>query len=264
MVREEGILNRHSILVACLVELRRGQQLDAPPFGFLTSLDTIPMLSASATISHSLACYKTAFRINLAQKIYEDSLPYTSYEICHTSRVRHTQSDLYTEDRNDEWPTRDNFKPENSEVLWRIVDEDVDKIEEYTRAVISPLLTELCSGRLEYPRWRIAHIHDMPLEPDNLAMLVYCAIGAGIGRDFWPRRPFTSAEDDDDKESDGDGGEDPGALMLTGLRFLQLLFEDQIVSPNSPTHLAFGGEFGFIRIAAENQRLSIWQHFLCW
>lgn len=263
--REEEILNRHSILVACLVELRRRQQLDAPPFGFLTSLDIIPMLSVSTAISHSLACYKTAFRINLALRKYKGRpLPYTHYEICHTSRVRHTRSDLEVEDGCCEWPTGENFNAENSAVLWRDIDENVDEIKDYTRAVISPLFTELCSGRLEYPLWRVTRIHDMPLESDNLAMLVYCAIGAGIGRTFWKQRPINSADDDDDEESDGDEGEDHRLLVVAGLWFLRHLFEEQIVSPNSPTHLAFGGEFGFIRIAAGNQRLSIWQHFLCW
>lgn len=30
------------------------------------------------------------------------------------------------------------------------------------------------------------------------------------------------------------------------------------------TQLAFGAQFGFIRIAAGDQQVSVWQHFICW
>src|SRR3569833_1529680 len=65
---EEATLSRHSVLVACLLERRRQQQLDAPPFSFLQSLDTIPQLSVSAMISRALISDKTAFRIDLSWK----------------------------------------------------------------------------------------------------------------------------------------------------------------------------------------------------
>ncbi|KAK3945204.1 hypothetical protein QBC46DRAFT_337054 [Diplogelasinospora grovesii] len=217
---EEEILNRHSILVACLVEQRRRQQLDAPPFDFLECLDTISQLSVSTTISRALTCEKTAFRINLSWKNYKGRPPYCHYEICHTSRVRHILWDSYPEDRYCGESTEKQSNTENSAVLWREIDEDVDEIEKYSRAVISPLFTELCSGRLEYPLWRTTRIHGMPLEPDKLAMLVYCAIGTGIGRLFWERESTTNADDDDDGDDNP-----PISIIAAGLAFLQHLFE---------------------------------------
>ena len=262
---EEGILSRHSILVACLIELRRQQQLDAPPFGFLKSLDTIPQLSLSAMMSRALISNKTAFRINLSWEKYleyptEEGRvpfeipPYSHYEICHTSRVRHISIDCdggmpgECVDDSLYWRKNDGKSDtESSAVLWRPYDEDVDDREGYSTAVISPLFTELCSGRLEYPLWRISRLDEMPLESDALVMLAYYAIATGIGRSW-------------NHESDFD--ED--ALKVAGLHFLEYIFKQQILSPNFLTHLAFGGEFGIVRIAAGNQQLSLWQHFLCW
>ncbi|SPO03403.1 uncharacterized protein DNG_06086 [Cephalotrichum gorgonifer] len=255
--RRREVLNRHSILAACLVEQRRRHQLDAPPFDFLVSLDTIPQLSGSTTISRALACNKTAFHISLACGNYTGRRPYAHYEICHTSRVRHTVSDPLRK-RKGEYcggPQEEQSNFGSSAVLLRETDEEVDEIEEYSGAMISPLFTELCSGRLEYPFWRISHIHEIPLEPDILTMSAYYAIGAGIGRVFW-ERTFRNGADDHDPDED--------ALRAAGLFFLRHLFEQQVVFPNSLTHLAFGAEFGFIRIAAGSQQLSIWQHFLCW
>jgi hypothetical protein len=251
---ESVIQNRHSVLAACLVQLRRGQNLDVPPYGFLTRLDTVPLLSVGSTISRALASRKTAFHISIAQQNDKDPRPYRHYEICHTSRVRHIQLDPcpYTSDSGESGME---YFHNDSEVISREIEEDVDDIEEYSRAVVSPLLTELCSGRLEYPYWRTTHIDESPLESESLAMLAYFSIGAGIGRIFWIYESTTIGDDDVDHET---------ALIMAGLDFLQHLFQRQIVSPNSTTHIAFGGEFGFIRIAAGNQPLSIWQHFLCW
>jgi hypothetical protein len=153
-------------------------------------------------------------------------------------------------------PAEEDASPENSEVPWRDADENVDLIDEYTTAVISPLLTELCSGRLEYPLWRLDHLDSRPLEPENLAMLVYCAIGVCIGRTFWGLRANATGNEPDIN--------DVANLNGIGHLYLQHLFEKQIVSPNQVTRLAFGGEFAFIRIAARDQQLTIWQHFLCW
>ena len=262
---EEGILSRHSELVACLLELRRQQQLDAPPFGFLKSLDTIPQLSVSVMMSRALISNKTAFRINLSWEKYLELptkelrdqfeiLPYSHYEICHTSRVQHISIDycdgMPRECVNDSiyWRKKDDKSDtESSAVPWRPYDEEVDDREDYSTAVISPLFTELCSGRLEYPLWRISRLYEMPIESDALVMLSYYAIATGIGR-IWNR------------ESDVN----ETALKAAGLYFLEHLFKQQILSPNFLTHLAFGGEFGIVRIAAGNQRLSLWQHFLCW
>jgi hypothetical protein len=262
---EEGILSRHSKLVACLLGRRQQQQLDAPPFGFLQSLDTIPQLSVSAMISRSLTSNKTAFRINLSCQKYPEhpanelrdrfKIPlYSHDEICHTSRVRHISiddhyktpedwiyNDMYWRKKDDESDTV------SSALIVRAYDEDVEDLEEYSTAVISPLFTEVCSGRLEYPLWRISRLYEMPLESDALVMLAYSAIATGVGR-IWNEK----WEVDED------------AVKAAGLRFLEQLFKQQILSPNFPTYLAFGGEFGIIRIAAGNQRLSLWQHFLCW
>jgi hypothetical protein len=136
---------------------------------------------------------------------------------------------------------------ESSAVPWRPYDEEVDDREQYSTAVISPLFTELCSGRLEYPLWRVSRLHEMPLESDALVMLAYYAIATGIGRCWNNESRF-----------------DEDALKVAGLGFLEHLFEQQILSPTFLTHLAFGGEFGLVRIAAGDQRLSIWQHFSCW
>ncbi|KAH6720649.1 hypothetical protein BKA61DRAFT_595271 [Leptodontidium sp. MPI-SDFR-AT-0119] len=251
---EGKTLSRHSILAACLVEQRRKQQLDAPPFVFLTSLDTIPQLSVSTMIDHALTYNKTAFHIHLSQQDYAEGTPYCYYEICHTSRIRHHST--YAKPGGKYWNEfkDEQFDRSDSAVQWRWADEDVDEIEEYSIPVISPTFSELCSGRLEYPLWRIAHIHEMPLESDKLIMLVYCAIGAGIGRVIWEPWPTVA----------GDEGSSDVALKAAGLLFLRHLFERKIASPNSLTYLAFGSEFGFIRIAARSQQLSIWQHFLCW
>jgi hypothetical protein len=251
---EGKILSRHSILAACLVEQRRKQQLDAPPFVFLKRLDTIPQLSVSTMIDRALTYNKTAFHTHLSQQDHAEGAPYCDYEICHTSRIRHQSTGAepggkYWNEFKDE-----QFDRGNSAVQWRWADEDVDEIEEYSIPVISPMFSELCSGRLEYPLWRIAHIHEMPLESDKLIMLVYCAIGASIGRVIW--EPWSTGADDE--------GNSEEALKAAGLSFLRHLFEQKIASPNSLTHLAFGSEFGFIRIAARGQQLSIWQHFLCW
>jgi hypothetical protein len=252
---EKKILSRHSILVACLVEQRRKQQLDAPPFVFLNCLDTIPQLSVSEMIDHALTCNKTSFRINLGQQDYAEGTPYCHYEICHTSRTRHNINFADLESKHCNESTNEQFHSDNSAVTWRDADEEVDDIREYSIPVISPLFSELCSGRLEYPLWRIANIHEMPLESDKLVMLVYCAIGAGIGRVIWRPTSTIGADDEDNYLK---------ASKAAGLVFLRHLFEQNVVSPNLLTHLAFGGEFGFIRIAAGNQQLSIWQHFLCW
>lgn len=262
---EEGMLSRHSKLVACLLELRRQQQLDAPPFNFLQHLDTIPQISVSAMITRALVSNKTAFRINLSWKDYVQDptqelsdrieiLACTHYEICHTSRVRHISinydDELPGECVGDSiyWRKKDvKSDTESWPVPWRPHDEEVDDPEEYSTAVISPLFTELCSGRLEYPVWRISRLHEMPLEFETLVTLAYCAIATGI---------IPSCDSESHFNED--------ALKVAGLGFLEHLFKEQILSPNSLTHLAFGGEFGMVRIAAGNQRLSLWQHFFCW
>lgn len=251
---EQNFLRRHSILAACLVEQRRKQQLDAPPFVFLTRLDTIPQLSVSTMIDRALTYNRTAFCIHLSQQDYAEGTPYCDYEICHTSRIRHQAT--YAKPGGKYWNEFEDeqFDRSDSAVQWRWADEDVDEIEECTIPVISPMFSELCSGRLEYPLWRITHIHEMPLESDKLIMLVYCAIGAGIGRVIW--EPWSTGANDE--------GNSKVALMAAGLHILRHLFEQNIASPNSLTYLSFGSEFGFIRIAARSQQLSIWQHFLCW
>ncbi|KAF7555937.1 hypothetical protein G7Z17_g1815 [Cylindrodendrum hubeiense] len=273
--KEEEMTNRHSILVACLLEQRRKQNLDTIPFSFVTCLDTIPQLSVGKTISRATED-TTVFRISLSWKSDKGYPPYTYYEICHTSRVRHTMYEPFPESRYWSQPTGEPSNTENSMVLWRPADKDVDNIEEYSRPVISPLFTELCSGRLQYPAWRTLRIHDMPLESETLAMLVYCAIGTSIGRIIWKQPSNPSAGNnsdglDDDEDLDDEENEENAEyheynynLTVVGHCFLQHLFENQIVSPNLLTHLAFGGQFASIRIAAGDHQLSIWQHFLCW
>ena len=268
---EEESLSRHSILVACLIEQRRRLQLDTPPFGFLECMDNIPQISVSKTVEFALASKKTAFRINLCEpghgKLVARGepllLPYSHFEFCHSSRVRHIASDPMPGERYWIESTEKQHDTERSTTLWREADEEVDDVEIYSGVVISPMFTELCSGRLEYPIWRTKRVRDVPLDQESLSMLVYCAIGAGLGRATWQRNPTTNADhNNDDDDDDGDGGE--VASRTASLRFFRHLLEQEIVSPNSLTHLAYGGEFGFIRIAAGNQRLSIWQHFLCW
>ena len=252
---EQTALKRHSILATCLVEQRK-QQLDVPPFGFLECLDTIPQLSVSTTVRRALACGRTAFQITLANKSRMRPWPYFDYEVCHTSRGQHWYAGMDPALLN----TSEGGKAESRAikgragaqtvaVIWRAAEEYIDGIEEYATAVVSPLLTELCSGRLEYPFWKVMRIRDKPLELDELAMLVYFAIGVCIDRSFWP-----DAKDDHLEE----------AGVPAGLFFLRHLFERRIVSPNLVTQLAFGGGYGFIRIAAGDQRLSIWQHLICW
>ncbi len=262
---EERILSRHSTLAACIIERRRQRQLDGPPFAFLRSLDTVPQLSASAMISRALISNKTTFRIDLSRKRYlEDpieelrdcfgSLECSYCEICHTSRVRHVLLDSWDKlpkecvDDSPYWRKRDgNSDTESSEVPWRGSEECVDDPWYYSTAVISPLLIELCSGRLEYPYWRISRLSEMPLESDALVMFAYSAIAIGIGRSRQRKSHV-----------------DENVLRAAGLRFLEHLFQQKIISPNFPTHLAFGGQFGIVRIAAGDQRLSLWQHFFCW
>lgn len=252
--REDETLNNHSILTASLVELRREQQLDAPPFHFLECLDTIPQLSVAKMIRRTLALHKTAFRITLPKTRLSGRSPYHSFEICHTSRVWHGLLDRYG-NRGDEHEYEEAVvDTENPTVPWRAADETVDMVEEYSTAMVSPLLIELSLGRLDYPFWRIRRIHDMPIEPEKLAMLAYYAAAVGIGQVFGEKRASERADDDVDSS----------ALRRSGLRFLRHLFEQHILSPNLLTHLAYGGEFGFVRIAAANQPLSIWQHFFCW
>lgn len=246
--KEEMILQRHSNMVACLIEQRRRQQLDAVPFSFFDSLDNIPGLSTSTSIINACAGGITTFHINIWEKGVK------SYEWCHLSRVKHI-SDRDSEDSG----KKDDALPS------RYRDEDIDVREESaegSRAVISPLFTELCLGRLLYPLWRVSHQHDLPIETDKLVMLIYCAIGSAIGRvHFTPN--YADAETD--SEEDGNSHlEYLDCLIYSGLYFLRYLFEKDIVSPSLTTHLAFGGEFGFIRIASGHQPLSIWQHFVCW
>ena len=217
----------------------------------------------SITVKFALASKKTAFRINLGEASHNKldkrgnvlHIPYSHFEVCHSSRVRHIASEPRSGERYWSESTEKQHDTEASTTLWREADEEVDDIEEYSGVVISPMFIELCSGRLEYPIWRTKRGRDVPLDPDSLSMLVYCAIGVGLGRVTWERKRTTNADDDDD---------DDGALRTAGLRFLRHLLEREIVSPNSLTHLAYGGEFGFIRIAAGNQRLSLWQYVLCW
>lgn len=254
---EQESLKRHSILAACLVEQRRKRQLDAPPFGFLECIDAIPQLSVSTTVRRAVGCGKTSFHITLVGNSCGRRRPYSDYEICHTSRVQHWYDGMDPElldasegGRLGSEPTKTQTDAETVAVPWRAADEYIDEMEGYSTAVVSPLLTELCSGRVEYPLWKVERIRDNPLESDKLAMLVYFAIGAGIGRCIW--------FDDEDDDLDLD------APIIAGLFFLRHLFERQVVSPNLMTQLAFGGEFGFIRIAARDQQLSIWQHFICW
>ncbi|KAM7186281.1 hypothetical protein V8F33_011877 [Rhypophila sp. PSN 637] len=262
---EEKTLSRHSELVACLLERRRQQQLDQPPFAFLLSLDAIPQLSVSAMIGRACISNKTTFRINHSwtkshqyqTKNRRDGFGFlgsSGYEICHSSRVRHISIDVthgMPEECVDEstyWRQKDN-KPdtENSAVSWRPYDEPVDILEDYSTAVISPLLTLLCSGRLEYPFWRISRLEEMPLESDALVMLAYSSIATGIDPSWYRESEVT--ED---------------ALKVAGLGFVEHIFKHQILSPNFPTHLAFGAKHGLVRVAVGNQRLSLWQHFLCW
>lgn len=251
---EERYLDSHSRLVACLLEQRRQRKLDAPPFAFLQSLDTIPQLSVSAMVGRSLISNKTAFRVALSRTANHPTLMSAGYEICHTSRVQHlsiSYEDGMVIDWYDNilyWRVKDEESDtESSAVPWRPYDENVDDPGLYSTAVISPLLVELCSGRLEYPLWRVSHLHEMPLESDTLVMLAYHATAIGIGKIWFDYLQF-----------------DQDAMKATGLRFLELIFKQQILSPNHLTHLAFGGEYGIVRIAAGNQRLSLWQHFLCW
>ena len=205
-------------------------------------------------MDRALTYNKTAFHIHLSQPDHAEGESYGYYEICHTSRIRHQSTyakpgGKYRNEFKDE-----KFDRSDSSVQWRWAGEDVDEIENYSIPVISPMFSELCLGRLEYPLWRIAHNPEMPLESDKLIMLVYCAIGTSIGRIIW-KQWSTGADDEGNSEV---------ALQTAGLFFLQHLFEQKIASPNLLTNLAFGSEFGFIRIAARSQQLSIWQHFLCW
>jgi hypothetical protein len=253
---ERWTLRRHSIMATCLVEQRRTQQLDAPPFEFLECLDTIPQLSVSSTIRRALACGKTAFRITLANNSRKRDSPYFKYEVCHSSRVQHWYDgmdpgllDFSEGGAAESEPVESRAGAETVAGLWRAADEYVDEIDEYSTAIVSPLLTELCSGRLEYPAWKVMRIRDRPLESDELAVLVHFSIGAGIAPYFW-----SDPEDDDLK----------AVVIAAGLFFLRHLFERRIVSPNLVTELAFGGEYGLIRIAAGDQQLSLWQHVVCW
>jgi len=113
-------------------------------------------------IDRALTNNKTAFHINLSQQDYAEGTPYWYYEICHTSRIRHQST--YAEPGGKYWNEFEDeqFDRTDSAVQWRCADEDVDDIEEYSIPVISPMFSELCSGRLEYALWRIAHIHEMP------------------------------------------------------------------------------------------------------
>lgn len=256
MEREDKTLTDHSILTASLVGLRQGQQLDAPPFQFLECLNSIPQLSVSKIINRAVALHKTAFRINLPLEQFP-SKPYHGLEIIHTSRVWHNLLDKDGKRVDESQHGGSNVSIENPAVPWRAADEEIDEIEKYSTAMVSPLFIELSLGRLEYPLWRTRRIHDMPMESENLAMLAYYSIATGIGLVF-VEREWEALE--------GGGNADVKLLALrrSGLKFLQHLFEHQIVSPNQLTHLAYGGEFGFVRIAAGSQPLSIWQHFLCW
>lgn len=58
------ILQRYSNMVACLIEQRHRKQLDSPPFDFFNSLDTIPGISTSTSISRARISGITTFHIN--------------------------------------------------------------------------------------------------------------------------------------------------------------------------------------------------------
>lgn len=253
--RQEKTLSDHSILATSLIELRRKQQLDATPFHFLTCLDSIPQLSVSKTVSRALASHKTAFHINLPQQANIIGFPYYCFQISHISRVRHNLLDSHGSRINGSEYRESKVDTENPAVPWRAADEMVDELGDYSTAMVSPLFVELSSGRLEYPLWRIRRIHDMPMEPEHLAMLAYYAIATGIDIFFWGIMASEYGDDD---------AVDLLASGCSGLNFLRQLFEQKIVSPDQLTHLAYGSESGLFRIAAGSQPLSIWQHFFCW
>jgi hypothetical protein len=253
---EQWTLKRHSILTACLVECRRKQQLDAPPFDFLESLDSIPQLSVSTTVRRALTCGRTTFQISLAEwNPFLNHPHFTFYRVCHTSRVQHWYRGMDPDLLNASEGGKAGNEPINNQgcadtvvVPWRAVKESIEEVSEYSTAVVSPLLTEMCSGRLEYPLWKVGRIHNKPLEPEKLAMLFHVAMGASIGRQVW-------AEED---------VPDLKTVAIAAIYFLRHLFEQRIVSPNLVTQLTYGGQYGFIRIAAGHQSLSLWQQSICW
>ena len=148
--REAETLNRHSILVACLVQQRRQYQLDTLPFIFLECLDTISQLSVSRTVTHARTHKRTSFHIFLSEGIYNDRSPYEHYEVCHNFRVRHEMLWYQDDGSFKRRPRYKKVEVESPTVIMREVDERVE-YGEYSRAVISPLFTELCSGRIEFP-----------------------------------------------------------------------------------------------------------------
>lgn len=280
---KEKYLTRHSILISSLIRHRRRQQLDVAPFSFFKSLETIPEFSLSKAFSRALSCGKTAFRTNLSLRGYKGRPPHSHYEFCHISQVRHMCCRDTREKEDKDWQryTEKQINTNNSQVLWfeicgplhktdypaipgviwRDIEEYTEEAEEYSIPVISPLFIELCSGRLEYPAWRMQSIHELPLDSDSLVMLAYCAIATGVGRFFWAEG---SIEDGDDNEGDVDNDLSGTDISITGCAFLKYLFHQKFMSPNLPTRLAFGSQFASVRIAIGSQQLSLWQHFFCW
>ncbi|KAK7962047.1 uncharacterized protein PG986_002872 [Apiospora aurea] len=230
---EELNIQHQSEMIACLLHQRRMKNLDVPPYGFLHSLDSIPGLSVGNSIKRA-GPYST-FHVSVWEGRVID------YEVSHLSRVQEKE-----------------YPPISSPSLVLVdIDEESDPGFQYSahsEALISPLLSEVYLGRLEYPLWRVNGNCGTPLETDKLATLVYCAIGQILGR----TAAISNVKDGRRTE------EDTELLSSTAVLFLHELFQHQAIPTSLHVQMAFGAEHGFIRIAAEEQLLSIWQHFLCW
>ncbi|KAH9883760.1 hypothetical protein F4778DRAFT_765090 [Xylariomycetidae sp. FL2044] len=255
--KELAVVQRQSTMVACLLQQRREQRLDKPPFSFLESLDNIPGLSMSESVSRAAKCGRTNFHIS-----HWEELDIQFYEVCHLSRVHHYDADQRF---NSQYMNcsllreQSDSRTMNCTLPCRCTGASNDLVFGpddviTSRALVSPLLSEFLSCKSAYPKWILEKRED-PLETEKLIAFVYCVIGYSIGRCVDSRINYQL--------------ENPDSFDWQELRdyshtFLHALFQLRIVSPSLPTDYGFGAEINFVRIASGHQPLSIWQHFLCW
>lgn len=265
-LEEEGAENniRHNLrLVSCLVEARRSWKIDEPPFTFLNALENLPGLSPKTYITRRISS-KTIQPQGCTIVLEHDTKKSLKRSSSHRSEVCHISCGLPTQYWGKTSLSKDEglyTHPESSSGGHMRQNPSYIKFS----AFISPLLYELCSGRTTYAIWRIDHLQDMPLESEKLIISVYVAIATAIGtldyrlsehRKMDGSSSTMSAMDADNMKI--------STRMTSGSLFLRHVFRNRIVSPNFPTQLAFSGQDHFICIAAGDQKISIWQHFLAW
>ncbi|KAK7999683.1 hypothetical protein PG990_012283 [Apiospora arundinis] len=216
LTEETLYLDEQAAMLDGLIEQRHKMDLDAPPYEFLRIFDTIPGMSLNEYFDR--AFFDGTARFHFYH--YDHRRGIKIFEIANISCVRHERFPFGSE-------IMDEMVVHNLRGNARTMGSTI-------RPIMSPLFTELFLQREGYTMWRLENT-EVPVEADELAVLVYYVIGDTLTRG-----------------------------SPSSHRILHRLFEGRLISPSLPTHLSFGIDFAILHTADPGRMLSIWQHFVCW